>query len=236
MKKKKWIWTVGAILLIVLLLGFGIQLLSPSFSAQTLTKDEANTVAIEKYPGEIIKTTKNQDEYQIEMQLETGVYIIKIDVKSGDILSLERLDEDEKPVEGTKQRLTSKEIEEQIASQGELEFIELIQENDNLYYQVIVTKDNEKTSLKIDPYTARIIDSTKESTVENEVITEPEAIAIAAEHLKGIADDEAEFHQIPGQTPYYLVEVEIENEDDDREAIVQVDAYTGVVKSVNWDD
>lgn len=240
MKIKKWMWTVGAIILVVLLVSIGVRWLSPSFSAQNLTEEEAKTVALEKYPGDIIKTTKTRDEYQIEMQLETGIYFIKINAKSGDVLSLERLQQkEEPPVDKSPIQLTQKEIEEHIATQGELQSIELIQETDRSYYQAIVSKDNEEISLKVDPFTAEIIDSTKvpaQTTDENKVITEQEAIEIAANHLQGIAEDEPEFHQISGQTPYYLVEVEIENGDDDREATVQVDAFTGEVKSVSWDD
>lgn len=240
MNKKKWMWTAGVIVLVVLLVSIGVRWLSPSFSAQGLTEEEAKTAALEKYPGDIIKTTKTRDEYQIEMQLETGIYFIRIDAKSGDVLSLERPKQNEEPLVHKPQiLLTQKEIEAQIATQGELQSIEWIQEADRSYYQAIVSKDNEKISLQIDPFTAEIIASKKvpaQTTVEHKGITQQEAMEIAAKHLKGIADDDPEFHQVSGQTPYYLVEVEIKNGDEDREATVQVDAYTGEVKSVSWDD
>lgn len=183
--KKKWIWPAGVIVLVVCL----VLWLAPSISAKDLTEEEANSVVLEKYPGDIIKTTKTEREYQIELKLETGVYIIKIDAKSGEVKSLEQT------------------VKAEIPAQEALEQPE---------------KENNSP--------------TKEPT-EITLIIEQEAIVIAANHLKGTADsDDIEFHQIPGQTPYYLVDVEIESGEDDREAIVQVDAYTGEVKSVNWDD
>lgn len=238
MMKKKKMWTVVSVILAVLLVVSGILWFSPLFSAQELTEEEVNTAVLEKYSGDIIKTTKARDEYQVEIKLKTGTYFIKIDAKSGDILSLEQLKQNE--ITDTKKQLTQKEIKEQIISWGDLQSIEWIQDNDRSYYQAIVNKDNEKVILKIDPFTAEIIDSTKvpvQNANDNKVITETEAIVIAANHLKGNADDgDVEFYQLAGQSPYYLVEVEIDNGDDDREATVQVDAYTGEVQSVSWDD
>lgn len=185
---KKWIWTAGAILLVLLLM-VGFQWLAPSFSAQGLTEEEAHTAALAKYPGDIIKTTKTPTEYQIEMKLPTGTYVIKIDAKNGDVLSLVQTAKTETPIIDAPQQ----------------------------------TQTENKMPVK--------------EAVENKVITEQEAMALAAKHLKGKADkDDTEFHQIPGQTPYYLVEVKIKHGDDDRKAKVQIDAYTGEVKSVNWDD
>ena len=92
MKTKKWVWVSGAILLVSLLLIVWFQWLSPSISAQGLSEEEANAVAIDQYAGDIIRTTKTHDEYQIEMQIENGIYNIKIDAKSGNILSLKQLE------------------------------------------------------------------------------------------------------------------------------------------------
>lgn len=190
--KKKWIWLTGVILLVVCL----VLWLAPSISAKDLTEEEANSVVLEKYPGDIIKTTKSEREYQIELKLETGVYVIKIDAKSGEVKSLEQTEKAEIPVQEALP-LSPKE------------------ENEPIIEDKVPTKEPTEIS----------------------VISIEEAMDIAAKHLKGTADvDDSEFHQIPGQTPYYLVEVDIENGDDDREATVQVDAYTGEVKTVNWDD
>jgi uncharacterized membrane protein YkoI len=236
MKNRKWLLTAGVVLVFGLLLFIGFQWWAPSLSAQTLTKEEANQAAMDKYPGDIIKTTRAEGEYHIEMKLETGVYHIRIDEKSGEVVSIKRQEgpkesRQEKPKETTeeKKRLTQKEIESQISSQGNLESIDFVEEKTSSYYKAVVSKKNEKISLKLDPYTGAIIESTKEPA---SILTEKEAIAIAEDHLKGTADD-VELYQPSNQTPYYLVEVELE---DGREATVQVDAYTRLVKTVTWDD
>jgi uncharacterized membrane protein YkoI len=232
MKKRKWLWTIAVMFIFSMLLFIGFEWWAPSLSAETLTEEEANKAAIEKYPGKIVKTMKTSGEYKIEMELETGVYHIRIDEKSGEVISIKRkAGSKETPVK----QLTQKQIEEKISSQGKLESIDLVQENDKSYYKAIVTENNEKITMKLDPYTGSIIDSTTETLEKPEtpsIITETEAIKIAQEHLNGKGDD-VEFHQLPEQTPYYLVEVETE---DDREAVVQIDAYTRKVKSVTWED
>lgn len=227
-----------------LLLFIGYQWWVPSLSAQTLTEEEANKAALAKYPGEIVKTTKTEDEYQIDMQLETGVYHIRIDARSGDVISIKRDGEskegtseksqDEKPQdeaapETPAKQLTPKEIEVLIAKQGDLQSLEFIEGKDGAYYQATVSKNNEKITLKLDPFTGEIISETKEAA---SIITEAEAMKIAEAHVKGEADD-ADFVQPPEQTPYYLVEVELPNDED---VVVQVDAYTKAVKSVTREE
>ncbi|MEI4771620.1 PepSY domain-containing protein [Psychrobacillus sp. FJAT-51614] len=202
MKTKKWAWASGAILLVSLLLVVWFQWLSPSISAQELTEEEANAVAIDKYAGDIIQTSKINDEYQIEMQLENGIYHIKIDAKTGSIISLKQLEKIQEAPQHTSQKEQPTEPQTDTANQ----------------------EDGSQSN------------TNNPTPKENTVITEQEALEIAAKHVNGLADDDAEFHHPPDQAPYYLVEVEIENGEEDREATVQVDAYTGAVKSVNWED
>lgn len=207
MKTKKWVWVSGAILLVSLLLIVWFQWLSPSISAQELSEEEANAVAIDQYAGDIIRTTKTDDEYQIEMQLENGIYNIKIDAKSGNILSLKQQ-----------------------------EMAEKVPQDESLKEQPVEPKEPPTNTEDGSQSESNNPTSQDPAPEENAVITEQNALDIAAKHVNGLADDDAEFHQPPDQAPYYLVEVEIENGEEDREAIVQVDAYTGAVKSVNWED
>lgn len=237
MKINKSSWIIGGTILVVLLV-FGVLWLS-LFSTKTLTEKELKETALAKYPGEIIHASKSDNEYQIEIQMENGVYIVRMDTKKGDILSLEQMTTEE--VAPPFNKLTKDQIKKEITTLGELKSIHFINNTDTPYYEAIVQKENEEITLKIDPYNGSIIESThapteEPVTTESTILTEQEALIIAAEHLKGVADDDVELHHPSGQTPYYLVEVEIENGENDREAVVQVDAYTGTVKSVDWED
>lgn len=227
---------IGGIILIVLLV-FGILWLFPT--TKILTDEELKATALTKYPGEIIKAMKSGNEYEIELKMENGIYAIKMDTKTGNILSLEQMTT--KEVSPPSDKLTEDQIKKEIAAQGELLSIQFINDANTPYYEAIVHKGTVETTLKVDPYNGSIIDTTQSPidtpvTQENTLLSEQEALIIAANHLKGVADDDAELHQPAGQTPYYLVEVEIENGEKDREAVVEVDAYTGAVKSVNWED
>lgn len=234
MKNRKMLITAGSALVFGLLLFVGFQWWAPSLSVESLTKEEVNQTVKDKYPGTIIKTMKSEgEEYQIVMQLETGVYQIRMDAKSGEVRSLKKetiVHAAEETTENIPEKqLTQKEIKANISSQGDLEQIDFVQEKDNSFYKVVVNKNNEKITLILDPYTGAIIDSTM---VADSIITEKEAIAIAEKHVKGTGDD-TEFYQPPDQTPYYLIEVELE---DDRDAVVQVDGYTKEVKTITWED
>ena len=224
--------------MLIILIVVGVLWLSP-FSSKSLTEEELKSVALTKYPGEIIRTTKSENEYEIDMQMENGVYAISMDTNNGTILSLKQIATEEVPL--AVETLTEAQIKKKIATQGEIQSVLFINEK-NPYYEVVVHKENVEFNLKVDPYNGAIIDSSQSPiedpvSTENILITEKEALTIAATHLKGTADDDAELHQPTGQPPYYLVEVEIENgEEEDREAVVEVDAYTGKVKSVNWEN
>lgn len=237
MKISKNGYIIGGVTLIILIV-VGVLWLSP-FSSKPLTEEELKSAALTKYPGEIIRTTKSENEYEIDMQMENGVYAISMDTNNGTILSLKQIATEEVPL--AVETLTEAQIKKKIATQGEIQSVLFINEK-NPYYEVVVHKGNVEFNLKVDPYNGAIIDSSQAPveapvSTENILITEKEALTIAATHLKGIADDDAELHQPTGQPPYYLVEVEIENgEEEDREAVVEVDAYTGKVKSVNWEN
>ena len=91
MKIRKVLITAGSILVFGLLSFVGFQWWAPSLSAESLTKEEVNQTAKDKFPGTIMKTTKSEgEEYQIEMQLETGVYQIRMDAKSGEVRSIKK--------------------------------------------------------------------------------------------------------------------------------------------------
>lgn len=237
MKISKNGYIIGGVTLIILIV-VGVLWLSP-FSSKPLTEEELKSAALTKYPGEIIRTTKSENEYEIDMQMENGVYAISMDTNNGTILSLKQISTEEVPL--AVETLTEAQIKKEIATQGEIQSVLFINEK-NPYYEVVVHKENVELNLKVDPYNGAIIDSSQAPveapvSTENILITEKEALTIAATHLKGMADDDAELHQPTGQPPYYLVEVEIENgEEEDREAVVEVDAYTGKVKSVNWEN
>ncbi|MFK4997302.1 PepSY domain-containing protein [Bacillus sp. N9] len=64
-------------------------------------------------------------------------------------------------------------------------------------------------------------------------MTKAEAIEIALATVQGQVDD-VDLEESNGLS-YYLVEIELEN-DDEREATVHINAITGEVVTITWDD
>ncbi|MGM7721447.1 PepSY domain-containing protein [Metabacillus sp. Hm71] len=235
MTKKKWFWFAGSVIVLALILFISLQWWVPSLSAQTLTEAEANEAAKEVYPGKIIQTIKSDDEYRVTMKLETGTYLIRIDAKSGEVISVKRetkaeqSTKEEPPSKPEKKQLTENEVKEILAAKGEVKSIEYLQEKETSYYKAVVSKNNTSTTFKIDPYSGEIIGTAIEPS---RLLKEEEAIKLALEEEEGTVDD-VEFEEPLDQSPYYLIEIEKENGED---AVIQVDAYTREVKTVLWEE
>ncbi|MCQ6274472.1 PepSY domain-containing protein [Bacillus sp. V3B] len=101
-----------------------------------------------------------------------------------------------------------------------------------MIYQVDVREAGVKTTLFIDATTGEIL---KKEIVDIEEspkrLTEQDAIALALQQVPGVVED-VDVETING-VGYYFVEVETI---DDREATIEINAITGEVKSLTWDD
>lgn len=231
MNRKKWFMTIGCIAIIGVVLLATVQLWGQTSEAQALTEGEAKERALDKYTGEIIETTKKDNEYHFVLKAETGTYLIVIHATSGDVVSITQQEKnsEQKPDKNSENPLTEDAVKAKISSQGALKSIELIQSESSSYYQAIVQRENEEHTLTIDPYTGEVTNSTKTSS---RLLSEKEAINLALEEVNGEVDD-VDFIESNGQTPYYLIEIET---DDDREATIQIDAYKKQAITVTWED
>ncbi|MBM7606326.1 putative membrane protein YkoI [Metabacillus crassostreae] len=231
MSKKKVVVICSALLILVLVI-VGFQYLPHSISAKALTEAEAKQVALNKYPGEILEIKNVKGEFRVEMLLETGVYQIKIDEQNGDVVSIEREEKTEIVKEPQRKMLSEDEVEKLVASYGDLQSLEYVEKKDTSHYLAVVTKKNETTTVKVEPYTGEILNTDIEKEVTR-VISEAEAITLAQQHVNGMADDVDYVEPAdPTITPYFLIEVEVSNE---KEGVVQVDAITGQIRSVTWE-
>ncbi len=226
---KKTIWLIGVVLAAILLVYIGFQWLSPAFSAKALTEEEAKNVALERYSGEIIKTTKQNGKFQIELQAETGLYQLEIDANSGDIITVSQLqkqeNQQEQQTEDQPKQLTEAEIKERISSQGTVKSLKLM-EGENPHYVAVIDKNNEEITLELDAYTG---ETTKETPNAKPLLEEEEAIEIAKKEFKKEGEvEDVEFFPSGEPTPYYLVE--IEGEDDEK--TYEIDAYTGALRNI----
>ncbi|WP_243355228.1 PepSY domain-containing protein [Bacillus litorisediminis] len=235
MKKIKAIKVAGAILAGLLLLTAVWQIGQAFTSKELLTEEEASSLVQDKYNGRMIEISERSGIFQIKFSTDAGEYTVEISRETGEIRNLIKLDQ-ESPV--PKKVWSQAEIREQVAQQekGEIEKVEQKQEGENLIYSVVVRSETQITTLKIDAYTGETVDTITEEIKQPEEepakrLTESEAVEIALQRVEGEVDD-VELEQSNGVI-YYLIEVEREEEED---ATVQVNALSGEIMSVTWED
>jgi uncharacterized membrane protein YkoI len=183
-------------------------------SAQPLTAEEATQKVQDLYSGDIVSVKEGTDLYQITIVLETGTYEIEVDRDSGDIASMTRTKEGVASNEGAQKEPTGKEQTENPPNTSQEE----------------EPSEQEKTPEKQGTPPTDDNSSAKPETPKQ--LTEKEAIAIALEQLNGEVDD-VELEQSGGSI-YYLIEIEREGEE--AEATIQINAISGEVMSVIWDN
>lgn len=218
-------------------------------SAEPLTEEAAIQMVDERYGGEINDIQLINDEFHIDITLPTGKYKLKIDRSNGGVLAMEQTE----AAEVEKDELTEEEIRKIIKKEetGKIEKVEKKVAEDEVLYKAKVKTDKKNIDLVIDAITGDIIDrqedkpseankpneTNKNETVDS-ILTEAQAIFIALDTVdperKGEVDD-VDLETIDGQI-YYFVEVEFDTDDDnDDEAVVQINAITGEVGPIVWD-
>ncbi|MBS4208457.1 PepSY domain-containing protein [Bacillus sp. FJAT-50079] len=217
-------------LLFILLAIIVWQVWSFSTSAEPLSKEDAKRIAQEKYDGNVLEVNVVNDVYSVILKLDTGTYDLRIDRSSGDVMEIIRIMSEE----GTHE-LSVNDIKEKISQKMNGKIEKLVKNGDA--YDAIVDNDGKKTSITVNSQTGEVLsikDQEQEDANQSEKkLTEAEAIKIALATVQGKVDD-VDLEESNGLY-YYLVEIELED-DDDREATVHINAITGEVVTITWDD
>lgn len=199
---------IGAVVLLVAM--FAVWQVSKTMtSAQPLTKEEATQKVQELYTGDIVDVQEGSNRYLITIVLETGTYEIKIDRESGDIGSVNRT---KKVAKGNEPAPENK-----------------IDDSTNESNQ---SSEEEKKTPEEQGAPPASGNETAKNPEGAKRIPEQEAMEIALNQLDGEVDD-IELEQ-SGDVLYYLVDIEREGSED--EATIKINAISGEVMSVIWDD
>ena len=244
MKRKMWISIgAGAVVLVILFFLIGKVFTPDSSLASELTEQEAKEIAQQRYSGMIKGISQKADQYIIELERETGIYELQINANTGEVSSLKRLKEAIQKKEDTEtesERLPKVEIlsEEQIKElalkqvNGKIDSLQLVKEGEQPVYQVIVIDQTAKNKLSLDAYTGDVL---KKESIAIEVapkrLNEEQAKNAALKEVPGTVDN-LEAKNVNGIS-YYLVEIEA---NDGREATVEINAITGKINTLTWDD
>ncbi|MGE6370938.1 PepSY domain-containing protein [Planococcus kocurii] len=229
---RKWIlMTLATILLGGSVIAF---LLFPRTSPE-ISEEQAEETVISLYGGSIEQTTASGEDYQVEFQRTDGRYLALVNRQNGQVESMKLLKKTEK----------AKKLTEQQAEKIALEKVEgIIGSNtynkDRNEYTVKVEEETQVSTLVLSAATGGVLTISEEpvQVVPSEepdlerIITRNEAIRLAKKTLSGeVQDDEFVETEDGG---YYLIE--IENDETDQEATIQIHAVRGDTMTVEWDN
>lgn len=202
-------------------------------SADPLSEADASQLVQDMYGGEIKMIERTDDYFLISIKSKNGFFDIKLDQDTGEIIAIDK----ESMEKAEKQQLSETDVEELIKTDftGEINQIDKKAESGRYFYYVTVKEGTAKTKIKLDAQTGSIIESVKKEIpdpIEDiSGISEQEAMKIALEQVKGGKVDDVDLEESDGLY-FYLIEVE----QNDGEATVQINAITGEVMSIVWDD
>jgi uncharacterized membrane protein YkoI len=223
MKIIKKPWFIPIVLAILILI-IGNYYTKQSISkAETLPEDEIRKQLEEMYEGKVERLSLKGSMYEVELSRSNAVYLAEVDAETGKVLSLFQTKE-ATPIAsaGEKEAAPKEEIVEQP-----------IEETDQS--QKETTSDSEISKAEIpSPETTEKKPAPPKKEAQTVLISKKEAIQIALSQLKGEVDD-VDFVRT-SEGGYYLVEIEVDNDERGDEAVYQIHAISGKILSVTWDD
>ena len=230
---RKWMIMASAtILLGAVVLVF---LLFPN-SSEEITMEQANETVISLYGGEVEQTTGSGKVYSVEFQRADGRYLALVNRQNGQVENMELMEKTAAAKELTEQQakdLALEKAEGTIDSisydEGRNEYGVKVREESQISTIVLSAATGEVRKISQEPIEA---EAPAEEPEPDRIITRDEAVRLAKNTLDGELQ-EAEFVQTE-DGGYYLVE--IENDQTDQEATVQIHAIRGDTMSVEWDD
>lgn len=234
-------WGVGLLALLVVIVVMWWK--SWQSDRVMLTADAAAQSVLDQYPGEIVNSTLKDGTYIMQLRSETGLYDVQVDAATATVNSIKRLESNPQAEEKTlwsREQIKTELLKQTDAELLSLELVE--QQGIPVYLAVFKMKDNTREQWTIDPYTgekqsSKTLESSSPDPTTGEgtktsFLSEKEAEQKALARIPGEVDD-IELRGTNSGNPYYLVEIDLE---DGREAIVQVNAISGAIRSVTWDD
>ncbi|WP_416148460.1 PepSY domain-containing protein [Salipaludibacillus sp. HK11] len=238
MNKKNYLITAIAVLISGIALVFYF-----SFSSENiLAENEIELLLQERYTGEVIDIQSDSNVAKVEFHSTLGQYEIEVSAADGRILTFEHISDDtEFQVLEQDEELDNYITVEQVGQiiddtlSEEVTIIEAqLEESEDgvTYYLVQVDMTNETGTFEIDASTGEILLFSVEENTPLEPISEQEAIDIALSEHAGEIDD-VDLEEGNGRLIY---EIEVENDETGIDADIIIDAYSGEVLSIEYDD
>ncbi|MFC4736145.1 PepSY domain-containing protein [Bacillus daqingensis] len=190
-----------------------------------------------RYQADVSNLYLEADGYHASFSTASGEYEALVDPVSGEVLSLEQTRVLEETDEAASpDMLTEEEVraitEETVSGDMDITAVDLHEEGGTPYYDVAFQVDSRSGRLEIDAFSGAVDLFTLEEEAALEPLTEDEAIEIALQEHEGDVDD-IDLEEEDGRL---IFEIEVENDETGVDADIIIDAYTGEVLSVIYDD
>ncbi|WP_394120628.1 PepSY domain-containing protein [Planococcus donghaensis] len=228
-------WMVMASATILLGAGVLVFLLFPN-SSEEITMEQANETVITLYGGEVEQTTESGKVYSVEFQRADGRYLALVNRQNGQVENMELIEKKAMAKELTEQQAKDLALEKAEGTvdsisydEGRNEYEVKVREETQISTIVLSAANGEVRKISQEPIET---ESPAEEPEPERIITRDEAVRLAKNTLDGELQ-EAEFVQTE-DGGYYLVE--IENDQTEQEATIQIHAIRGDTMSVEWDD
>lgn len=231
--KKKILLCIGAIA-IASGIGFTISQSSVVSADPIYSQDEIRKLVTDMYPGTItefeLEKKNNKTVYEVEIKVENKEYELEIDGDTGKVLKLEeKTIMPKKAVEDGQKVTKTAHVSEEAETNEEPEKEAVKQEANAQQQASATTKTTQESTVNKQP--AKVVETKKEENVQPTNVTPQKKTVISAEQAKKIALQnfngtikELELDEDDGRLVY-----EIELINGNREADIEIDAYTGKV-------
>lgn len=222
--KKPWFIPIVLTILILIIGNFYTkQLVS---KAETLPEDEIRKQLEDMYEGKVERLSLKGSMYEVELSRSNAVYLAEVDAETGKVLSLFQTKE-KTPLAsaGEKEAAPDEKVVEQPVKEPEPSVTPP--------EEVKSAPDRSKVETPSSEVQEKKQDSPKEEA-KTVLISKNQAIKIARAQLKGEVDD-VEFVQ-KSDGGYYLVEIEVEDDERGDGVVYQIHAITGKIMNFTWED
>lgn len=226
---QRWRWILGSSVLVIAVIVTTLTWRPWAGKAEMLTGEAAEVALLAQYPGVINSNVKLKDVYLMELQTDQGLYKVEIGAYSGEVMTLEQL------------QVLAEEDDSSVDQGSEAEPTPTVKPTPS----PIPTDKAEPSPSSVPnssngPGTGQgssNVDSDKEidptPNKENaKLLTSDKASKLAAAHIKGEVEDVSLKTAKDGKK-YYLIEIDV---NDGRDAVVQVNAISGAIMSVVWEE
>ncbi len=218
---KRWRWITLAGTFTAAIFIFLLAFKPWEGQAKAMTEEAVKEAILAQYSGKVNESIKKGNRYRLELETEQGVYEVEVSAYSGEILALHRL----------KSWVTTKPASP--SPTGNPLSPTLTPNPANTNGGSLSPSATPKPSQK--PEATSPVSTAKPSSKPTDnvkLIGEEQAGKLAAGHVKGKVE-EIDLKTAKDGKAYYLVEVDVKNRGD---AIVQVNAISGAIMSVVWED